>query len=147
MSRPRSRTATRCCSRKTRSPSARPCYKKATSSFDPLTQYDAVAAVATSPSALVLANTCRRNTVAELLAYSRTVPQKLNFASAGIGSVSHLNFEVFKDAVGMEAIHVPYKGGGQAIGDVLAGHVADDHLLGAGHQGPGRERQDQAPWR
>ena len=44
-------------------------------------------------------------------------------ASAGIGSVSHLNFEVFKDAVGMEAVHVPYKGGGQAIQDVVAGHV------------------------
>jgi tripartite-type tricarboxylate transporter receptor subunit TctC len=40
-----------------------------------------------------------------------------------VGSVSHLNFEVFKDAVGMEAIHVPYKGGGQAIADVVAGHV------------------------
>jgi tripartite-type tricarboxylate transporter receptor subunit TctC len=98
-------------------------HKKATSSFDPLTQYDPVAAVATSPSALVLANNVPANTVAELVAHSRTVPQKMNYASAGVGSVSHLNFEVFKDAVGMEAIHIPYKGGGQAIGDVLAGHV------------------------
>ena len=98
-------------------------HKKATSSFDPLTQYDAVAAVATSPSALVLANNVPANTVAELVAHSRTVPQKMNYASAGVGSVSHLNFEVFKDAVGMDAIHIPYKGGGQAIGDVLAGHV------------------------
>ena len=47
----------------------------------------------------------------------------MNYASAGVGSVSHLNFEVFKDAVGMEAIHIPYKGGGQAIADVVAGHV------------------------
>ena len=51
------------------------------------------------------------------------MPQKLNFASAGIGSVSHLNFEVFMDKTGMQAVHVPYKGGGQAIGDVIAGHV------------------------
>ena len=98
-------------------------HKKATSSFDPLTQYDAVAAIATSPSALVVANNVPANTVAELVAYARTVPQKLNYASAGVGSVSHLNFEVFKDGVGMEAVHIPYKGGGQAIGDVLAGHV------------------------
>src|SRR4029078_2845521 len=42
---------------------------------------------------------------------------------AGIGSVSHLNFEVFMDKTGMQAVHVPYKGGGQAIGDVIAGHV------------------------
>src|SRR5437763_6583386 len=98
-------------------------YKKGTSSFDPLTQYDAVAAIATSPSALIVAKTIPANTVAELVAYSRTVPGKMNYGSAGVGSVSHLNFEVFKDGVGMEAIHIPYKGGGQAIGDVIAGHV------------------------
>ena len=63
------------------------------------------------------------NTVAELVAFSRTVPQKMNYGSAGVGSVSHLNFEVFKDGVGMEAVHIPYKGGGQAIADIVAGHV------------------------
>ena len=98
-------------------------HKKATSSFDPLTQYDAVAALATSPSALVVANNVPANNVAGLVALSRTVPQKMNYASAGVGSVSHLSFEVFKAGVGMEAVHIPYKGGGQAIGDVIAGHV------------------------
>src|SRR5882757_8054548 len=98
-------------------------HKKATSSFDPLTQYDAIAAMATSPSALVVATNVPANTVAELVALSRTVSQKMNYASAGVGSVSHLSFEVFKDGVGMDAVHIPYKGGGQAIGDVIAGHV------------------------
>src|SRR6267378_3536744 len=98
-------------------------YKKAASSFDPLTQYDAVAALATSPSALIVSNTIPAGTVTELVAFSRTVPGKMNYASAGVGSVSHLNFEVFKDAVGMEAIHIPYKGGGQAISDIVSGHV------------------------
>jgi tripartite-type tricarboxylate transporter receptor subunit TctC len=98
-------------------------HKKATSSFDPLTQYDAIAAVATSPSAIVLANNVPASNIAELVAHSRTVPQKMNFASAGVGSVSHLTFEVFKEGVGIEAIHIPYKGGGQSIGDVIAGHV------------------------
>ena len=98
-------------------------YKKGTSSFDPLTQYDAVAAIATSPSALIVAKNVPANTVAELVAFSRTVPQKMNYGSAGVGSVSHLNFEVFKDGVGMEAVHIPYKGGGQAIADIVAGHV------------------------
>ena len=72
-------------------------YKKSKSTFDPLTQYDAVAGLAVAPSALVVANNVPAKTVAELVAHSRTVPQKLNFASAGVGSVSHLNFEVFKD--------------------------------------------------
>jgi tripartite-type tricarboxylate transporter receptor subunit TctC len=98
-------------------------YKKAASSFDPLTQYDAVAALATSPSALIVSNNIPASTVTELVAFSRTVPGKMNYASAGVGSVSHLNFEVFKDATGMEAIHIPYKGGGQGIADVVAGHV------------------------
>jgi tripartite-type tricarboxylate transporter receptor subunit TctC len=98
-------------------------YKKAASSFDPLTQYDAVAALATSPSALILSNNIPARTVTELVAFSRTVPGKMNYASAGVGSVAHLNFEVFKDATGMEAIHIPYKGGGQGIADVVAGHV------------------------
>jgi tripartite-type tricarboxylate transporter receptor subunit TctC len=98
-------------------------YKRSKSSFDPLTQYDAVTGIAVSPSALIVANTVPAKSVAELLAYARSVPQKLNYASAGIGSVSHLNFEVFKDRTGMEAVHVPYKGGGQAIQDVVAGHV------------------------
>ncbi|MCC6889181.1 MAG: tripartite tricarboxylate transporter substrate binding protein [Hyphomicrobiales bacterium] len=98
-------------------------YKRSKSNFDPVAQYDAVTGIAVSPSALIVANHTPARSVAELVAYSRTVPQKLNFASAGIGSVSHLNFEVFKDRTGMDAIHIPYKGGGQAIGDVVAGHV------------------------
>jgi tripartite-type tricarboxylate transporter receptor subunit TctC len=98
-------------------------YKRSKSNFDPLTQYDAVAGLAAAPSALVIANNVPAKTVAELVAHSKSVPQKLNFASAGIGSVSHLNFEVFMDKTGMQAVHVPYKGGGQAIGDVIAGHV------------------------
>jgi tripartite-type tricarboxylate transporter receptor subunit TctC len=99
-------------------------YKKAASSFDPVKQYDAVASVATSPLVLAVANNVKANSVAELIAYSRTLPQKMNYASAGIGSVAHLTFEVVKAATGMEAVHVPYKGGGPAMNDVIAGHVA-----------------------
>jgi len=99
-------------------------YKKAQSAFDPVTQYDAIAAVATSPLVLAVANNVKANSVAELIAYSRTLPQKMNYASAGIGSVSHLTTEVLKAATGMEAVHVPYKGGGPAMNDVIAGHVA-----------------------
>jgi tripartite-type tricarboxylate transporter receptor subunit TctC len=99
-------------------------YKKTTPSFDPVKQYDAIASVATSPLVLAVANNVKANSVAELIAYSRTLPQKMNYASAGIGSVSHLTFEVIKAATGMEAVHVPYKGGGPAMNDVIAGHVA-----------------------
>jgi len=99
-------------------------YKKTSSSFDPVKQYDAIATAATSPLVLAVANNVKANSVAELVAYSRTLPQKMNYASAGIGSVSHLTFEVVKAATGMKAVHVPYKGGGPAMNDVIAGHVA-----------------------
>ena len=98
-------------------------FKKAASTFDPVQQYDPVALLATSPLALVVANKVPANTVAELVALSHTVSQKMNYASAGVGSVAHLTFEVFRDAAGIEAIHIPYKGGGQAIGDIIAGQV------------------------
>ena len=91
-------------------------YKKSRSSFDPLTQYDAVTGVAVAPSALIVSNNVPAKTVAELLSHSRSVQQKLNYASAGIGSVSHLNFEVFKDRTGMDAVHVPYKSRSKKFG-------------------------------
>src|SRR5262245_2989091 len=99
-------------------------YKRSSSPFDPLRQYDAIATVATSPLVLAAATNVPANSVAELIAYARTVPQKLNFSSAGIGTVGHLNFEVFRVATGMEVVHVPYKGGGPAMNDVVAGHIA-----------------------
>jgi tripartite-type tricarboxylate transporter receptor subunit TctC len=99
-------------------------YKKTQSNFDPVTQYDAIATVATSPLVLAVANNVPANTVAELIAYSRTVPQKINYASAGIGSVAHLTFEVVKAGAGMQAVHVAYKGGGPAMNDLVAGHVS-----------------------
>jgi tripartite-type tricarboxylate transporter receptor subunit TctC len=63
------------------------------------------------------------NSVAELVALSHKLPEKMNFASAGVGSVAHLTFEVFRDAAGIDAVHIPYKGGGQAMGDIIAGQV------------------------
>jgi len=98
-------------------------YRKANPSFDPLRQYDPIASVASSPMVLVVANSVKANSVAELVALSRSGSQKMNYASAGIGSVTHLVMEVFRDGAGMDAVHVPYKGGGQAVADVVAGHI------------------------
>ena len=98
-------------------------FKHPANNFDPLRQYDAIAHVASSPMALVVANNVKANTVAELVALSKAGPERMNYASAGIGSVTHLVIEVFRDGVGMDAVHVPYKGGGQAVADVIAGHI------------------------
>ncbi len=82
-----------------------------------------MAGLAASPSALVVANNVPAKSVKERTAYSKTVPQKMISAWAGVGGAPwHLNFEVIMDKTGM-GVHGPYKGGGQAIGDVIAGHV------------------------
>ena len=98
-------------------------YKKHPSGFNPLTQYDAIAAVASTPLVLAIANNVPANSFNELVAYSKTLPQKMNYAHAGAGSVSHLVFEVIRDGAGMDTVAVPYKGGGPAVADVVAGHV------------------------
>src|SRR5262249_45487543 len=71
-------------------------YKQAQSPADPMKQSDAIAGLATSPSALILNNNVPANSVAEFVKLAKGSPQKLNYASAGIGSVSHLSFEVFR---------------------------------------------------
>src|SRR5437763_1312951 len=76
-------------------------FKKSASSFDPLTQYDAIASVAYSPLTLAVANKVKADTMAELIALARNVPQKMNYASAGVGSVSHLTWEVIRAAAGI----------------------------------------------
>lgn len=63
------------------------------------------------------------NTLKELVEYAKKNPNKVNYASQGNGSVSHLGTELFKQLAQIELVHVPYKGSGQAIQDVLAGQV------------------------
>ncbi|MSQ76089.1 MAG: tripartite tricarboxylate transporter substrate binding protein [Rhodoferax sp.] len=63
------------------------------------------------------------STLKEFIAYLKQNPGRLNYASQGNGSVSHIGTEIFKQQTGVELIHVPYKGSGQAIQDVLAGQV------------------------
>ena len=61
--------------------------------------------------------------VKELIAFAKSHPGQINYASSGIGSASHLSPEIFKSMAGINIVHVPYKGTGQAIGDLLAGQV------------------------
>ena len=63
------------------------------------------------------------NNLKEFIAYAKQHPGKLNYASQGNGSVSHIGTEIFKLQTGLNMVHVPYKGSGQAIADVLAGQV------------------------
>ncbi len=58
-----------------------------------------------------------------MLAYAKTNPKKLNFASSGVGSIGHLTGELLNRSAGVDMVHVPYKGSGQAVIDLLGGQV------------------------
>jgi tripartite-type tricarboxylate transporter receptor subunit TctC len=62
-------------------------------------------------------------TVGDLVAAARAKPGSINYASAGVGSGTHLNAEKFRLSAGMEAVHIPYKGGAEALADIIAGRV------------------------
>jgi tripartite-type tricarboxylate transporter receptor subunit TctC len=101
----------------------RPGFKDMTPTFDPLTQLEPVAAVAHSPLALVIAEKVPANTVAELIALSRKTEKKLDYASAGNGSVAQLVWEVVKDGAKIDAVDVPYRGGGPAMAAIISNQV------------------------
>ena len=101
----------------------RPGFKDMTPAFDPVTQLEAVAAVAHSPLALCVAGNVPANNLKELVALSKSTQKKLNYASAGTSSVATLVWEVVKDGAKIEAINVPYRGGGPAMAAIIAGQV------------------------
>jgi tripartite-type tricarboxylate transporter receptor subunit TctC len=91
--------------------------------YDTFQNLVAISIVATAPEVLVVAPQLGIKTQATLLAYGKTNPGKLNYASAGIGSLSDLAAEMWKERAGIEATHVPYKGIGPAFIDLMSGKV------------------------
>ncbi len=83
----------------------------------------AIAEIASFPSAIVLHPSLPANSVKELIALARARPGRLSFGSAGNGSPNHLSLELFQTMSGVRMVHVPYKGSGQLVGDLLAGQV------------------------
>ena len=91
--------------------------------YDPLNSYDPIALVAATSNILVVNPSVPAKTVQELVAYAKANPGKVNFSSGGIGVLPHLIGEMFKARAGIDIVHVPYKGGGPSINDVVAGNV------------------------
>jgi tripartite-type tricarboxylate transporter receptor subunit TctC len=91
--------------------------------YDPLTSFDPIALLAASPLILVVNPAVPAHSVAELVAYAKANPGKVNFSSGGIGVLPHLTGEFFKAQAGIDIVHVPYKGGGPSVTDLVAGNV------------------------
>ena len=82
-----------------------------------------VALIAETPQVLVINPQVPFKSVAELVAYAKQNPGKLNYSTGGIGTLPHLNAELFKSVGGINILHVPYKGGGPSLTAVVAGEV------------------------
>src|SRR5262245_52302908 len=91
--------------------------------YDPLISFDPIALVAASSNILVVHPSVPAKTVQELVAYAKANPGKVNFSSGGIGVLPHLIGEMFKARAGVDIVHVPYRGGGPSINDVVAGQI------------------------
>jgi tripartite-type tricarboxylate transporter receptor subunit TctC len=91
--------------------------------YDPVRSFTPVALLGSGPGVLVVNPALPVNSVRDLIALARERPGKLNNASAGIGSFQHLASELFRIQANIEWLHVPYKGGGPAMMDLIAGQA------------------------
>lgn len=91
--------------------------------FDPQKDYAPITQIATSPNVLTAHPSVPAKNLQELIALAKTKPGAVNFASTGVASVGHLTGELLNSLAGIKMTHVPYKGGGQAIIDLVGGHV------------------------
>jgi len=91
--------------------------------FDTLADFAPVTPISSTPNVLVIAPSKNIKTLQELLAAARANPGKMNFASAGQGSATHLNAEKFKLAAKIDAQNIPFKGSAEAVTEVMAGRV------------------------
>jgi tripartite-type tricarboxylate transporter receptor subunit TctC len=99
-------------------------YKKL--SYNPDTAFVPIGLFAELPFVLAVTNSLPANNVRELVALAKAAPEKYSYASSGNGGSPHLSGETFKIATGTKILHVPYKGGGAAMTDLISGNV---HML------------------
>ncbi len=91
--------------------------------YDPVKDFAPVSLLAINPTLLVVISSLPVNNVKELIALAKAKPHSLNYASVGLGSPIHLAMELFKAMTGTDMVHVPYKGAGPAVTDLLGGQV------------------------
>jgi tripartite-type tricarboxylate transporter receptor subunit TctC len=91
--------------------------------FNVLRDFTPVATISRGPGVLVVSPSLAVKSVPELIGYAKSNPGKVTVASAGIGSAPHMYWELFRSVTGVDMVHVPYRGGGPAVTDLLGGQV------------------------
>jgi len=91
--------------------------------YDPVKSFAPISQIGLGPSVLAVTPSLPVNSVKQLIALAKARPGQLHYASSGIGGVNHFSAELFKLATKTDIVHVPYKGGGLSMVDVMAGQV------------------------
>ncbi len=91
--------------------------------YDPIKSFTPISAIMGAPNVVVVHPSLPVHSIAELVALAKQKPGALQYASAGIGSFLHLGGELFKIAAGVDLLHVPFKGAGPAMVDIVGGHT------------------------
>jgi tripartite-type tricarboxylate transporter receptor subunit TctC len=91
--------------------------------YDPRKDFAPIGMIGNAPNSLVVHPSFPAKTVAELIAYAKVNPGKVNFGSAGAGTASHITGEYFARSAGITLVHIPYKGTGPVLTDLLGGHI------------------------
>ena len=91
--------------------------------YDPARDFIAAVPIGSSPSVLVVSPAKGVSSVAELVAAAKARPGALNFSSVGVGTATHMSAERFMSSAGINAVHVPFKGGAEAMSEVIAGRI------------------------
>jgi tripartite-type tricarboxylate transporter receptor subunit TctC len=92
--------------------------------YDPQKDFAPIGLIASSPSVLVVNTAFPAKTLPELIAYAKKHPGEVNYASSGVGTVVHVSMEMFANMAGIKIRHVPYRGTGPAVTDLLGNHVS-----------------------
>ncbi len=95
----------------------------ANAGYDPRKDFVPIGMIGAAPSVLVVNPSLPVHSIAELIAYAKAAPAPLQYGSPGVGTVNHLAGEYLAAETGMKLQHVPYKGNGPALGDLLGGHI------------------------
>lgn len=91
--------------------------------FDPVADFAPISLVGVAPLVMAVSNNVPAKTLPEFIAYAKANPGKLNYASSGVGAAAHLTMEDLKRRAGLDMVHVPYRGTGPALTDLMAGNV------------------------
>ncbi len=91
--------------------------------YDPRKDFAPIGMIGAAPNLLLVTTSLPVKSLAELIKYAKSLPSPMQYGSPGVGTVNHLAGEMLANSIGVPMLHIPYKGNGPALGDLIGGHI------------------------